>query len=307
MAFRAILPLVEAAESGAFTLPPAITSALAVERRAAQFASQAYTTRVRAQEHGTGIDEIATEVLDALARGAEPGSDVEQRLEDAERDRRLADLRSEVATAAQRRAVDRADTVVAGLADEIVHEHLAPALAETIEAAKKLVGIVSKFGGDVDDSGHVVRHGDAKLIAAVRELDGLVTRYNAIRRARQHLLAVLGQPAFDSDGSFAEFQRAVEAYGAAWNVRHQTREREWPAGPRARLLWIAEHAERVKPWVPTPAEQDAELAAHLRATGPQLITRGGESGIGQATPWYWQPPFNTDPAPERRRPALVVR
>lgn len=211
MAFRPITALVEAAETRAFSLPAEVTSALAVERHAARFAAQAYETRVRSQEHGSGIHAVAGKVLDALAKGDEPGSDIEQRLEVAERDRRLADLRQEVAVAAQRRAVDRADTVVAGLAAEIVHQHLGAALAETIEAAKKIVPIVSKFGDDVDDSGHVVRHGDAKLIAAVRDLDGLVTRYNAIRRARQHLLAVLGAPAFDSDGSFAEFRNAPSA------------------------------------------------------------------------------------------------
>ncbi len=77
MPFRPILPLVEAAETGAFTLPSEVTTALATERRATEFASQAYTARVRAQEHGTGIDELAGEVLDALAKGDEPGSDVE--------------------------------------------------------------------------------------------------------------------------------------------------------------------------------------------------------------------------------------
>ncbi len=314
MAFRPITALVEAAEStGAFTLPSEVTSALAVERRATEFASQAYTARVRAQEHGTGIDELAGEVLDALAKGDEPGSDIEQRLADAERDRRLAGLRQEVAAVASSRAVDRADNVLMGLADEVIHEHLGPALEQVLEAAKKIVPTAVKFGiSDVDDSAHLIAHGDAKLLSAIRELDGLVTRYSAIRKARQHLLAVLGAPSFDADNAFSEFRNAPSAYGAAWDRRYQTQEREWPAGPRARLLWVAANAERVEPWVPSPSEQDAALAEHLRVTGPRLITRGGDAGIGQVTPWYWQPPHFADTAPElpparRRVAAMVVR
>jgi len=310
-AFRPITALVEVAEStGAFTVPTELTSALAVERHAARFAAQAYETRVQAQEHGLGAGELADELLQALARGDEPGSDIESRLADAERARRLADLRQEVAAVAQRRAVDRADQAVTALAGEIVHQHLGPALAETVEAAAKLVPIIAKFGDDPDDSGHVLRHAEPKVVAAIREVDALASRYAAIRKARQHLTAVLGAPSFDTDGSFSEFERAPSAYGRAWNVRHATAEREWPSGARGRLLWIAANAERVKPWVATPSEQDAALAEHLRVTGPRLITRGGDAGIGQVTPWYWQEPHYTGLAPEqpaRRRVAMVVR
>ena len=306
MAFRAILPIVEAAERGHFTLPSEVTSALAFEHRAAQFASAAFEARTQAMERGTGIDALADEVLQAFAAGKEPG-ELEQRLEAAERDRRLAALRVEVATVAAAQAVARSDSAVAGLADVIVHEHLAPALAETIEAARKLAPIIARFDDDIDDSGHLLRHGDAKVVGAIRALDELVGQYSAVRKARTHLLAILGQPSFDVDNSFSEFKHAPEAYGRAWNVRHQTREREWPAGPRARLLWIAANAERVKPWVPLPSEQDQALAEHLREVGPKLVTRGGEAGVGTSVAWYWAPPWYSDPAPERRRPAMVVR
>jgi len=308
MPFRAILPLAEAAEKGHYTLPPAITAALAVERSAARYAAEAFEARTQAQERGLGIDEFAESLLDALAKGDEPAH-VEERLEAAERARRLAELRVEVATVAAAQAVARSDTVVAGLAVEVVREHLAPALDATVAAAAKLAPTAVKFGiSDVDDSAHLIAHGDGKLIDAVRELDKYVVQYGAIRRARQHLLTILGAPAFDTDGSFSEFRRAPEAFGRAWNVRHATQEREWPAGPRGRLLWIAQHAARIQPWVPLPAEADAALAEHLREVGPKLIMRGGDGGSALA--WYWLPPFNADPAPEqpaRRRVAMVVR
>ena len=247
--------------AGAFTLPDELVDA---RRRA-----DALLDRLRDPGIAPKLPATRGRYLEELHAAVDAGAELPDPLvlrQAAEHDRGLDELRRILGDEAE-----HAQTVVVGivqrLAVPVLARHLRPALEETIDAARKAA---DALGGRLPSPDAAVS-ASAPERKAYLELDGLAARYRAIRDAQRIAADLTDGPRFDDRGLFGEF-RNLPAVWTEWaNPRAA---KPWPAGDRARLVWIV--TSGVEPWLPTPADQDAAFAA----TFPKApILRGRSAGV----------------------------
>lgn len=196
-----------------------------------------------------------TAVVDAACTGARKLPDVAQLLEQ-ERAAAVAERRGQILREAVERADHRLGAYVRDYGDDVITEHLAPAVDAVWLEVKACVAKLPD--GDLDAE-RILRAGpDAR--EAWLDLSGLVGRYQRIRDAAAPLRR-LEQPQRDTRGDFGEL-RNFDELTAGYHIQ-VAGPRPWPteAGQTtARLVWYARHGADV--WLPTVAQQDQR---HLSA------------------------------------------
>jgi hypothetical protein len=271
--------LFRGAQAAAFTIPAELTTAARIQSTATDLRKAAGQRR-HAAERSQSVVLAADAVLEALEAGTPP--DIDAALGNALDEERAAQLAETVAIEVERRAQASSASTVNDLAETVLVDHLRPALAETVDAARKLAP--SLAGLDPDNVQALL---DAPKAAqdARRRLVGLADRRTAIYAAADGLGYWLGEPQHDDDGAFRRYRNAGALWGRQWPIRIQSQARglyPWPAGPLANLVWAA--TSEAVPWLPLPAEEDEALAEFLREIKPGVLT-GSVSG-GPRRPWY---------------------
>lgn len=177
-------------------------------------------------------------------------------------DARRADERAAAMVQAHTQAVDRTaqgiGATITDMAEQILVDHLRPALAETVDAGRALV---AALGGAQLDPVELLR-ADAKARNAYFAVDDQVVRYDAIRTAQDVLRPLAGPPQVDTDLMFTELKNYTEVF-PLHAQRHRTPERPWPTERKQRFMWLVDPAHGAELWMPTPAEQDARHRAEF--------------------------------------------
>jgi hypothetical protein len=269
------------AQAGAYTVPDELTAAAKVRDLAASLVRDAGERRMTVQAHEVA-ERVSEAVLEALRATAEPPAEYEAKVLEAERAERAADLALLIANTAAEKAVSIAGHTLDDLAEPILLDHLRPALAETLAAVVKLAPALA--GMDPDDA-EAMLGASAKAQDARAHLVGLADRRAAIVRAADAIAQFLGVVKHDDDRVFARFRNAGDLWGQNWGARRNFEARgvfPWPTGRLKHVLWAA--TAEAGAWLPTPAEQDAALAAFLRKTRPALLAGGGT--VAARVPWY---------------------
>jgi hypothetical protein len=132
---------------------------------------------------------------------------------------------------------------IIGDTDELIEQHLAPAHAEALDAAREH-GHLAPLADDV-----AVRAAPTpKQRAGVDALALAAARYRSTRAAHTALTRRL--PRLDVDGVLAELADLPDVWPT---YRQHGQDEPWPVSRVARPCWIAVHA---RPWLPTVAEWD---------------------------------------------------
>lgn len=236
------------AQLGHYTLPEELTTAVvAVDRLSAHKIAPAGRTRAQV------IGQYESDLLTAAETG-EPLPDVpDLAAVEAEEQARTE------AHAALRRVVEDARedlrATVTRVSQVIIRDHLAPAHAEVVAAAAKVAPLLRKVGTDPV----AIAQADAATRKAVAAFTPHVERYASIRATWGRLVEmgnILKYP--QHLAAYAELRHPGEVWPDYANAQHQVRAKltpPWQAGDnRARLLWIAEHADAGEVWMPTAAE-----------------------------------------------------
>jgi hypothetical protein len=189
----------------------------------------------------------------------------------------LAEDRHKVIDSATRSLVVSLQNAVRSGRDEIIAEHLAPAIAECMDQGRRAV----KGIGDREPSRAGLYDAPKLERDAFAGLEAIGQRYVNVRRAYRNLLTF-------TSGTLERRRRQVllgeftlESLAVVWpdwdRVTHDPTTggsavlpaAPWPDDPTGRLAWIVRSG--IEPWVPTPAEL-AEAVRELdeRQTGERV-------------------------------------
>lgn len=251
----------EGVDAGHFTMPERLVSARngleALRRQLRELSGPISTTTNLRESHAAELVSIASGEAGAL-----DGSALRTAVKSAQtlkEDRQLVT-----------RAIGKIDIsdVIIGVADELVTDHLRPALAETLADVAPLLPALE--GRALDTTGM------AAAPKATREaylaVLPLLSRHQAVRRAQKALRAGYYRVASRREG---------HRHGPEDVYDYFLDTRAWPAlrtpgvyivspagtidpgpmDPLARLLWLAKPESLA--WLPTPAEQDGAWQALL--------------------------------------------
>lgn len=239
--------LFRGAAAGAYTLPDDL---LALERRA-----RGAVDALAAPDNGPTLNRTRGEYHQALVSAIDAGAELPDPIVLAEaeaRDRALAERRRllvDLAEAAQ-------SSVVAGVqaqADELIVDHLRPALDEALEGAG---AVADKLGATLPTTDELLNGTDANR-KAYKTLRALAGRYRALRSAQSLVVAVSGKPKDDTGGLFVELRNLPDVWPGrrAIAVNPAAAAPPWPDDELGRLLWLV--TSDAEPWMPTAADQDA--------------------------------------------------
>jgi hypothetical protein len=169
-------------------------------------------------------------------------------------------------------------------ADEIITEHLGPAIVECMDQARRLVEGL----GEREPSRSGLYDAPQEARDAFDALTQLAERYGRVRAAYRHLRTLLtGQLERDwRRVLLSEFRQ--ESLALAWpewnDVRHNPLLNTtvyptlpWPDDPAGRLVWIARSG--VETWVPTPeqlADALAEVDKRISETVSEVADKPGQ-------------------------------
>lgn len=149
------------------------------------------------------------------------------------------------------RAIELADAELGGIVtdtgDDIIRQHLAPAVADVMTAVTAASGALP-----AEVTADAVLRADDAARRAWLELADHAARYDAVRRAATSVRRI-EQPEWDTRGDFSELHNFNEVT-AGYTVQIGG-PRPWPTDTGQRLLWYVRNGGRV--WLPTIAEQDA--------------------------------------------------
>ena len=233
-------PLRAGAAAGHYTLPADVLSHFETLDRLEQFQTERPDRAAPAARV-----ELAAEIVAAaqagkpLPSGANYGK--------AEQADHAADVRSKVLAEVLEDQGSALVTRFSVSALTIVVEHLRPALAEVVDAARGPAEAVAPFGTDAEN----YLRAPEDVRGALLDLRAMAERYAAIRSARSVFRPDL-KVEYDSDGSFGEFR---SLHIVAPSYRQPNAPLPWPTDRVARLAWAV--TSGVEPWMPTPDEQDA--------------------------------------------------
>ena len=255
-------PLRSGAASGAYSLPAEVLDAFETLDRLEQFQIERSERLAPAARQ-----ELAAEVVAAAQAGKPlPSGAGYAKAEQADH---VADVRSAVLAEVLEEQGAALVTKFGTLALTIVVEHLRPALAEVVEAARIPAELVAPLGVDAEN---YLRAPD-DVQAALLTLRDLTARYRAIRSARAAFRPFLPLE-YDTDGTFGEL-RSIHI--AAPYYRQPNAPTPWPTDPVARLVWLVRSP--AEPWMPTPSEQDQRW---LEIYGEQAKARAGFAAVARA-------------------------
>lgn len=182
-------------------------------------------------------------------------------------------IRAEV----ERTLTEALDGSIRGAADEVIRDHLQPALIPVRDAMEEAAKRLPLNANTAD-----VLAADEKAREAWLRLDKAATQYDALRTA----WSLYGQQTeHDQFGEFAEFANLRDLWPTFGRQQLQESVVPWPtSSTTARLLWLAHHGARLI--LPTPAERDAlwwsRYGADVEAHRRSWDTAQGYRSIGVA-------------------------
>jgi len=186
-------------------------------------------------------------------------------------------------------AIEQAGTaaaIVAGdHADAIVTDHLAAALNDTYEAARRCGATLA---GHPLDARRLL-DADRTVQDAYRELERLVARQAVIWDARKWANAVgFRRPEHDGGGQFLHFEHPAKLPGWSGTGRWPGLDGVAPAEPLARLLWLSSpELAAARPWLPTCAQQDERWRTeHADITEQQRAAAAFAQHVGARAPMF---------------------
>lgn len=237
------------ASAGAYTLPAdllaAHTTAIKIDRR------------IREQRDSRAVDDargqFRNDLLDAIDQDRDLPDPIVIR-QAAEQDRAWSEqsrILADIAEHAQIKVV----ATMHRLAEEIIVDHLRPALDKTITAASKAAPHLGRTFPDAEEA----LTSSAAMRKAYLELDKLAGRYGALRAAQTLLNDMsLPDPRFDYRNRFRELRNAPDLISTYVIGRATAPKTPWPDSPRGRLFWLV--TSGAEPWMPTPDDQDQVFA-----------------------------------------------
>lgn len=301
---KALRTLADGAKAGHYTLPPALPPA-ALWAAVLQVHEWQATADRTGTLHGPDAVEAQAQLLGTTTRPGEKapaaiaaGVDA---LVAAEREYERQHLRVLLLAAASDAAELHYLTVAQRALPAVVVEHLQPAFAATLAAARAALAGLGRLAPTRD----AMFGQPPKVVAAYQALEAAATRYQALRTA-QGAVQLLGyRPrstmAEDSDGMRrqqadvdGDCAAAQDGFDNVWADRgglggFQPVPAPWPADPVGALAWQVGHGALL--WLPTVPEQDAAYRARaarqrgeFQAASAQAQRRGGAARPKPATP-----------------------
>lgn len=243
--------LFDGCDAGVYTLPSEL-----LELRAAVDHLAALPVPSAAEE-GALRQTLVESTMAAARRGEDP-PDVAAVLE-ARRDRELAELRRGVVLDAGDRLAGELNTATADRADEIIAEHLRPALERVMADARKQAAAFAPHG----QTREALFTAPAKARQSYLEFTEAAGKYTVIRAARQVLERLGARPQHDELGLFSEVRNAAQLWPEQFREGRASAAAPppWHGDSVTRLAWFVSHDADV--WMPTPAQQDAAWYAVL--------------------------------------------
>jgi len=230
---------------GAYTLPDAV---LERETRAHRIAEQTRAGGM-APTLGDTRARFRADLVAAIDAGAELPDPIVLRQaaeQDAARDE-LRRLLVDELESAQTHVV----ATIQSRGEEIIVEHLRPALEELLEAAATAG---EKLGRHLPTA-EAILSAPEPVRKAFQTLGTLAARYHALRTAQGIVVELTAAARFDTRNLFREFRNLPDVWPQYANPRA---EKPWPTTDRGRLLWIV--TSGIEAWMPTPEEQDEAFA-----------------------------------------------
>ena len=246
METTALTQLVQSAEGAGYTLPTELLDAYATYHRvkALEVPEPAVLDAEGAASRIVSAT-AAGETVDLIAAACQ--------WERATRDTQTASQAQMLVNAATEQAAHLAAGLADTLTEQIITEHLRPALEAVYAKTREVAAALEGYGLDP----HTLVTAPTKARSAYAALPGLVTRRQMIYTARP-LVNALGyrKPQHDVNGLFAELADPM-ALSPTWRPPMAVPQIPAPTDPTERLLWIVtDAAAPAKPWLPTVEEQD---------------------------------------------------
>lgn len=246
-ALRRLGNVTSGALAGHYTLPTRVVDALAaVDRLLAE------QERVAAQAHQNAPAVLLAQVKDAARTGKKfPAAD---RVVVAEQERQARELYRTALSHAVDDLENAAEGAFTGCADELITDHLRPALAEVMAEVADVAEKLRPYGLEH----HRLLDAPDDARKARGRLDALTERYRAIRAAQSAIGSLLAP--LTPEASRTSEVRNVAELTAGYNPGKVP----WPTEDlAAKLVWFVTNGADV--WVATHAERDA-LAAEQATT-----------------------------------------
>lgn len=261
-AYRALGPVYDGADAGAYKLPADVTAARRALAHAEAFPDPAPV------DVDTARAGLVTEYVKAATSGAKAPTTAAVVTKASAAAVDAAELRTALAAAVNRLGRER-DSLVVSSAERIISDHLRPAHDKAVAAAEDAVAVIDATGADplevLAANEIVVAEG---LRAARTGLDTGRRRYAAVLTARGALVRAIGGPSVDVGGLFAWATNGDEV-----THRNAAAPPPGPTDPLGHFVWRITGPAKL--WCPTVTEQDARHGAvHADDPGPNRPTIG---------------------------------
>jgi len=234
------------AAGGVFDLPQRVRAAVdAVDRLVAE------QVRVRALPESLA-DLVLVEEITAAAKAGKGRFPTADKLVVADQERRARAAYDAALAQSLDELENQVENAVVGCADEIVSEHLRPALAEVMVEVSEIAELLAPYG--LDHAALLEAPEPARK--ARRQLDAVAARYTALRNAQSALGSLREQPQIEAGKLFEIRNRTDLCAGLRAGA-------PWPDDTVAKLIWFADHHAEV--WMPTPAERETAALDEIEA------------------------------------------
>ena len=238
-----LAPLFAGCDAGHYTLPTELLTARAAVQRLRAAAPAEPTTPAQAHQ----------KYLHSLVAAARAGEDMPSATGYRRAANHHADWQAFCVALHEAVALAESDLVVS---DDIITEHLRPALGEVQRDLARLGAILP---ADASDGFLASVSATQQARRAWSELEHLAARYSAIRRAYD---IVLGYVQHEDAGEWAWAENLQQLW-PTWRVllgyAPGNNAAPWPTDPRQRLLWLHHHGAQLV--VLTAAERSAKFKA----------------------------------------------
>ncbi len=251
------------ADAGFFTLPAEI---VALRAKLAELEALQDQIRREPRPANPRASALQAVLADSTATSLDAALTAESRAESSAHD---AEVRPTLLAEAVEHIENRLGAAVSDLADVILAEHLALALAEVVAAVKARVDIATTIPWN---DARAVSRASEPVLEAYETVSAAADRYGALRAAQSFLQRLTSEPA----------REAFDVYGQVKNMRDVWAQQgqgyppvppPWPDELPARLVWFVTHGADL--WIPTGPECEAhylEQLPNLRETAAKALT-----------------------------------
>lgn len=263
-------PILAGPETGAFDLPLPLTDAALKVYRIDQTLAAIPAPAERAES------DLTADILAAAAKDTPDWPSAADVLEE----RRAAEAHQLLITAMQHAREQAFRNVYAFFTpegnDQIITEHLRPAHDQVISKAR---GIITEYRQAQGLSENAILDAGPDIRAAVIEMRDLAERYGRIRQA--HHTLTHGRVGQDQRGSFSAARNYLTVTG--YKPGSYGPPQPMPGATTLdRVVYLAGTPD-LEPWLPLPAEQDAEWLRFYNDSLPRLHPLKGQQLLAQTS------------------------